>query len=161
MASTCTTSHTFQLTEHVRYGCCEDHFGKGCCHSITVGSCIILQFSHGLMVVLITALEKPKWSWPPILDKREIPMVINWTLSLNTISSNSQINSHYLREREREREMEVVQVLCMNGGIGEKSYANNSLLQVNLLSYQPPPMNIFKPHTGGRWLSNLIDCSSR
>ena len=45
----------------------------------------------------------------------------------------------YTEERgEREREMEVVQVLHMNGGIGETSYANNSLVQVNLISNPLP-----------------------
>ena len=34
--------------------------------------------------------------------------------------------------------MEVVQVLHMNGGIGETSYANNSLVQVNLISNPLP-----------------------
>jgi len=36
-------------------------------------------------------------------------------------------------EREREREMEVEKVLHMNGGVGQCSYANNSLLQVSPL----------------------------
>ncbi|KAL3728467.1 hypothetical protein ACJRO7_033107 [Eucalyptus globulus] len=41
-------------------------------------------------------------------------------------------------EREREREMEVMQVLHMNGGMGETSYANNSLLQRKVISMTKP-----------------------
>ena len=41
-----------------------------------------------------------------------------------------------MREIERGREMEVAQVLHMNGGRGEKSYAENSLVQViNYIDY--------------------------
>ena len=49
----------------------------------------------------------------------------------------------YTRDSESyrwEREMEVVQVLHMNGGIDETSYASNSLVQVNLITNPLPPV---------------------
>ena len=46
----------------------------------------------------------------------------------------------YTRESETEKEMEVVQVLHMNGGIDETSYASNSLIQVNLITNPLPPV---------------------
>ena len=42
--------------------------------------------------------------------------------------------------------MEVVQVLHMNGGKGETSYANNSLVQVKLITKTLP--RIFSNHIG-------------
>ena len=58
-------------------------------------------------------------------------------------SKSSQFTStlyrQELRERAREREredtlkMEVGDILHMNGGVGESSYANNSLVQVSPL----------------------------
>ena len=65
-------------------------------------------------------------------------MAINWVPSSpSTHSAQTHIHPAIQergRERERERDMEVVQVLHMNGGIGETSYANNSLVQVNLIN---------------------------
>jgi hypothetical protein len=39
--------------------------------------------------------------------------------------------------------MEVVQVLHMNGGMGDTSYANNSLVQVIKLISNPLPASLY------------------
>lgn len=40
------------------------------------------------------------------------------------------------KEKKRKARMEVAQVLHMNGGIGETSYANNSVVQVYIYIYK-------------------------
>lgn len=60
---------------------------------------------------------------------------INWDEMLATLTSQLRIDissAHIFTHKLRK--MRVVEVLHMNGGIGDTSYANNSLLQVQSLS---------------------------
>ena len=72
-------------------------------------------------------------------------MLINWVPLLRHSHSINSQNHSSIHTREK-REMEVVQVLHMNGGKGETSYANNSLVQVKLIT-KPLP-RIFSNHIG-------------